>query len=435
MADGLDLVELGHLADRKPAQLSGGQQQRVALARALVNRPALLLLDEPLGALDLKLRRQMQLELKRIQTEVGLTFVHVTHDQEEAMTMADTVAVMNHGRIEQLGSPADLYELPRTAFVANFLGQSNLVAGTVDRAADEAGLLGVDVARDARPGPGGARGAHGRRGARRGAAGEDAAARRRTRRRVAATNVLGPGTVTDVSFTGVSTQYQVEIPGLGTFGVFAQNLLGGATVTVGTSVRLAWAVDFTFGLDGAQARDDGAVDLDDEAVSITAALGDSVAGVAAEPPRRRARRAHLFLLGPGLLYLVLFFVVPVGALLATSLYVPVPGGDVGEYQPAFHWQNYVDALAQFWPALAALVLVRVPGHRRRAGHRLPDGVRHRGARPGRKLLAGAAARAGRRAVLHQLHPAHHRVEADPRRRRLRRDGPALRCTCCPTTPG
>ena len=105
----------------------------------------MLLLDEPLGALDLKLRRQMQLELKRIQTEVGLTFVHVTHDQEEAMTMADTVAVMNHGRIEQLGSPAELYELPRTAFVANFLGQSNLVAGTVDRAAAKRGLLGVDV--------------------------------------------------------------------------------------------------------------------------------------------------------------------------------------------------------------------------------------------------------------------------------------------------
>ena len=100
------------MARRKPAQLSGGQQQRVALARAIVNRPAVLLLDEPLGALDLKLRRQMQIELKRIQTEVGLTFVHVTHDQEEAMTMADTIAVMNAGRIEQLGGPAELYESP-----------------------------------------------------------------------------------------------------------------------------------------------------------------------------------------------------------------------------------------------------------------------------------------------------------------------------------
>ena len=105
----LALVELAHLRDRKPTQLSGGQQQRIAVARAIVNRPALLLLDEPLGALDLKLRRQMQIELKWIQTEVGITFVHVTHDQEEAMTMADTIAVMNEGRIEQLGSPADLY--------------------------------------------------------------------------------------------------------------------------------------------------------------------------------------------------------------------------------------------------------------------------------------------------------------------------------------
>ena len=119
------------MSARKPVQLSGGQQQRVALARAIVNRPALLLLDEPLGALDLKLRRQMQLELKSIQEEVGLTFLHVTHDQEEAMTMADTVAVMNKGRIEQLGAPELLYELPRTAFVANFLGQSNLFRGDV----------------------------------------------------------------------------------------------------------------------------------------------------------------------------------------------------------------------------------------------------------------------------------------------------------------
>ena len=129
----LDLVELSEFAARKPAQLSGGQQQRVALARALINSPRVLLLDEPLGALDLKLRRQMQVELKRIQIDVGLTFIHVTHDQEEAMTMADTVAVMNKGRIEQMGAPEDLYDLPRTTFVANFLGRSNLVAGSVTR--------------------------------------------------------------------------------------------------------------------------------------------------------------------------------------------------------------------------------------------------------------------------------------------------------------
>ena len=127
----LELVELGPMARRKPAQMSGGQQQRVAVARALINRPDVLLLDEPLGALDLKLRRQMQIELKRIQTEVGITFVHVTHDQEEAMTMADTIAVMNSGRIEQMGAPQEIYDTPHTAFAANFLGQSNLIPGKV----------------------------------------------------------------------------------------------------------------------------------------------------------------------------------------------------------------------------------------------------------------------------------------------------------------
>src|SRR3954462_1879828 len=127
----LALVELETQRRKKPAQLSGGQQQRVALARALINKPEVLPLDEPLGALDLKLRRSMQLELKRIQTEVGLTFIHVTHDQEEAMTMADTIAVMNAGVIEQMGAPNELYENPATTFVANFLGQSNLIGGTV----------------------------------------------------------------------------------------------------------------------------------------------------------------------------------------------------------------------------------------------------------------------------------------------------------------
>jgi spermidine/putrescine transport system ATP-binding protein len=127
----LRIVGLEGYGGRRPKQLSGGQQQRVALARALVNRPRVLLLDEPLGALDLKLRKEMQLELKRIQHEMGFTFIHVTHDQEEAMTMADRIVVMNHGRIEQLGDPAELYERPRTAFVASFLGVSNLLPGVV----------------------------------------------------------------------------------------------------------------------------------------------------------------------------------------------------------------------------------------------------------------------------------------------------------------
>src|SRR5438034_8588460 len=134
VGDALELVDLGGFGKRKPSQLSGGQQQRVALARALVNRPRVLLLDEPLGALDLKLRKQMQLELKGIQHEVGITFVHVTHDQEEAMTMADQIAVMDGGHIEQLGGPTELYERPQTAFVASFLGASNLLHGVVSGA-------------------------------------------------------------------------------------------------------------------------------------------------------------------------------------------------------------------------------------------------------------------------------------------------------------
>ena len=127
----LALVELPGYERRKPGQISGGQAQRVALARALVNKPAVLLLDEPLGALDLKLRKQMQVELKRIQQEVGITFIYVTHDQEEAMTMSDRIAVMNRGRYEQLGDPETLYERPATRFVAGFLGVSNLLPATI----------------------------------------------------------------------------------------------------------------------------------------------------------------------------------------------------------------------------------------------------------------------------------------------------------------
>jgi spermidine/putrescine transport system ATP-binding protein len=128
----MTLVDLTGFAKRKPPQMSGGQQQRVALARALVNHPKVLLLDEPLGALDLKLRKQMQLELKRIQQEVGITFVYVTHDQEEAMTMSDRLAVMRHGKIEQIGPPEAVYETPATEFVAGFLGASNMLDGTLN---------------------------------------------------------------------------------------------------------------------------------------------------------------------------------------------------------------------------------------------------------------------------------------------------------------
>jgi putative spermidine/putrescine transport system ATP-binding protein len=127
----LDLVRLVGMAQRKPSQLSGGQRQRVALARALINHPRVLLLDEPLGALDLKLRQQMQVELKAIQQRVGITFVYVTHDQEEALTMSDRIAVFNQGKIEQVGSPAEIYEHPMTPFVAGFVGVSNLISGAL----------------------------------------------------------------------------------------------------------------------------------------------------------------------------------------------------------------------------------------------------------------------------------------------------------------
>ena len=132
VGDALALVRLDGYEKRKPNQLSGGQQQRVALARALANRPDVLLLDEPLGALDLKLRRQLQVELKRIQQEVGITFIYVTHDQEEALTMSDRIAVMNAGHVEQLGTPEELYERPATRFVADFIGTTNLLRATVD---------------------------------------------------------------------------------------------------------------------------------------------------------------------------------------------------------------------------------------------------------------------------------------------------------------
>jgi putative spermidine/putrescine transport system ATP-binding protein len=146
VGDALDMVRLSGFEKRKPGQLSGGQRQRVALARALVNRPRVLLLDEPLGALDLKLREEMQIELKAIQQQVGITFIYVTHDQEEALTMSDRLAVFNRGRIEQVGPPADVYERPATAFVAGFVGTSNLLKGEVARA-----LLGEDGTFSIRP--------------------------------------------------------------------------------------------------------------------------------------------------------------------------------------------------------------------------------------------------------------------------------------------
>jgi putative spermidine/putrescine transport system ATP-binding protein len=142
--EALDSVRLGDYGDRRPSQLSGGQRQRVALARALVNRPRVLLLDEPLGALDLKLRREMQVELKELQREIGITFLFVTHDQEEALTMSDRIAVFNEGRIEQVAHPRDLYEQPTTPFVAGFVGTSNVIDGELaERLLDEPGTYNI----------------------------------------------------------------------------------------------------------------------------------------------------------------------------------------------------------------------------------------------------------------------------------------------------
>jgi spermidine/putrescine transport system ATP-binding protein len=244
--EALRLVELDQLSARKPAQLSGGQQQRVALARAIVNRPALLLLDEPLGALDLKLRRQMQLELKSIQEEVGLTFLHVTHDQEEAMTMADTVAVMNKGRIEQLGAPELLYELPRTAFVANFLGQSNLFRGDVVSTTADTITVQIDGGVVVVPKPR----AHSHTGEVTVGVRPEKLSLHEVQPEVSSNvNTLGPGRVVDVSFSGVSTQYLVEVPGAGRIVVFAQNMAFGPRVNVGAEVWVSWQVDHGFGLE------------------------------------------------------------------------------------------------------------------------------------------------------------------------------------------
>ena len=272
----LQLVELDHLAQRRPQQLSGGQQQRVALARALVNRPALLLLDEPLGALDLKLRRQMQMELKSIQVEVGLTFLHVTHDQEEAMTMADTVAVMNKGEIEQMGAPEELYELPRTAFVANFLGQSNLFTGEVT--SSSGGSIVVEVAGTRLEVPADRAQRHNGT-VTIGVRPEKITLHTSDPGRTSGRNVLGPGRVTDVSFSGVSTQYQVAVPGIGNLGVFAQNVAFGPVVQDGAEVWLSWSVDHGFGLaDEPEAAPRFPAD-DDTATIATQARRDLIAEI------------------------------------------------------------------------------------------------------------------------------------------------------------
>ena len=245
VTDMLALVELPGFEARKPTQISGGQAQRVALARALINKPAVLLLDEPLGALDLKLRKQMQVELKRIQQEVGITFIYVTHDQEEAMTMSDRIAVMNKGRYEQLGEPEVLYERPTTRFVAGFLGVSNLLPGSVE--GSDGSYAAVRLADDTRV------------RAPRALVGENAHVSvgvRPEKIRLHADTAEPPsghnhmsGVVRDASYLGVSTQYLVEARGGARIMVYEQNVERATKAELwapGEAVQLTWSPDHTF---------------------------------------------------------------------------------------------------------------------------------------------------------------------------------------------
>ncbi len=214
----LELVALGGLGARRPAELSGGQRQRVALARALINQPEVLLLDEPLGALDLKLRQQMQTELKALQRKVGITFVYVTHDQEEALGMSDRLAVFNHGRIEQIGTPEAIYEHPATGFVAGFVGASNIVdAATAGRLVgrSQAFALRPERIRVLEPGPGSADGG---------------------------ADFVVEGAASDVQYHGASTRIDVALDGGGALTADRPNdELGGARPAVGARIRLGWA--------------------------------------------------------------------------------------------------------------------------------------------------------------------------------------------------
>jgi spermidine/putrescine transport system ATP-binding protein len=232
----LRIVGLEGMGKRKPRQLSGGQQQRVALARALVNKPQVLLLDEPLGALDLKLRKQMQLELKAIQHDVGITFIHVTHDQEEAMTMADRIAVMRDGRIEQLGTPTELYETPATAYVAGFLGASNLIAGTVTGADSVRLHSGPEVRVPPQVLVG--------------RTGEVAVGIRPEKIELGngQTNTL-EGVVAEEAYVGVATQYIVDTD-CGRLVVYRQNASPGLNgAAPGQRLSLSWSPDSSFVVD------------------------------------------------------------------------------------------------------------------------------------------------------------------------------------------
>ncbi len=217
VGEALDMVRLSGYEQRKPSQLSGGQRQRVALARALVNRPRVLLLDEPLGALDLKLREEMQIELKAIQQEVGITFIYVTHDQEEALTMSDRLAVFNQGRLEQIGAPADVYERPITRFVAGFVGISNLLTGDAARS-----IIGQEGTFTVRPEK-----IH--------LAAPDAP--------VGEDEITASGRIREVVYVGPDTRYIVLLDAGSELVVTQQNLATSSTDVLaarGNAVRLVW---------------------------------------------------------------------------------------------------------------------------------------------------------------------------------------------------
>ncbi|MGW4569027.1 ABC transporter ATP-binding protein [Streptomyces sp. NPDC004561] len=260
----LNTVELAGKADQRPRQLSGGQQQRVALARALVNRPRALLLDEPLGALDLKLRQSMQLELKRIQREVGITFIYVTHDQAEALTMSDRIAVMNGGLIEQVAPPQEVYERPATAFVAGFIGTSNLISGRLTTAGPEGGVIDlgdgqrITVPSSAAPG-----------------AGSEV---QLTVRPEKITLTAGPagaasrvrGTVSEVVYLGTSTSYTVATSTGAEMTVFQPNDgTAGVVPARGDTVWLSWATAHSYPLATAPAAPAAAGRIAPDSGSLT----------------------------------------------------------------------------------------------------------------------------------------------------------------------
>ena len=245
----LALVSLGGYEKRRTWELSGGQQQRVALARALVNRPRALLLDEPLGALDLKLRQAMQLELKRIQREVGITFVYVTHDQEEALTMSDRLVVMNAGRIEQLGNPRELYEHPATRFVANFIGTSNILTGRLERRGDTWALAGLGPDERVLVGDAGQT-----------QPGQEVELAVRPEKVVLRAEQDPPppgqcalrGRVTEIVYLGTSTQYRTVTDGGQAVAVYRQNTSAtpGADVLTGQVGWLEWPPEHSYVLGG-----------------------------------------------------------------------------------------------------------------------------------------------------------------------------------------